>query len=121
MPKPVISMRSGSTTRTQFGAARTSSAASKPAKSASKCCTLPWKPYSTCQPTGSAGRKMEKVELALDAEEHGRIGRMSCAEAALELCRVHLRRAHPGVTFVAPSKGADLRVRVPGGTEFDLE
>jgi hypothetical protein len=46
---------------------------------------------------------------------------MPCAEAALELSRLHLRRAHPGVAFVTPSRGADLRTRVPGGAEFDVE
>ncbi len=64
---------------------------------------------------------MEVVELHLDASEHDRLKAMSTAQAALELCRIHLRRIHPGVTFGTPSMGADLRARVPGGTEFDLE
>jgi hypothetical protein len=64
---------------------------------------------------------METVELNLSAVEHDLISGMSTADAALELCRIHLRRVHPGVTFITPSRGADLRVRVPAGPEFDLE
>jgi hypothetical protein len=64
---------------------------------------------------------MEVVEVHLDPEEQRQLGQMSCTEAALELCRLHLRHGHPGVTFLAPSKGADLRVRVPGEPDFDVE
>lgn len=64
---------------------------------------------------------METVVLNLDADEYGRISGMSTADAALELCRIHLRRAYPGAAFIAPRTGADLRVRVQDGREFDVE
>lgn len=64
---------------------------------------------------------MEVVKVSLDAEELRQIGQMPCAEAALLVCRPYLRRVRPGVTFVAPSKNADLRVQVPGELDFDIE
>ena len=47
--------------------------------------------------------------------------RLPCEQAALEICRIHFKRCEPGVTFVTPGKGADLRVRHHDGLETDIE
>ena len=64
---------------------------------------------------------MDEVLLDLTDEEFSRIGEMRCEQAAVEICKIHLSRCDPSITFVPPGKGADLRVRRQNGSETDLE
>ena len=64
---------------------------------------------------------MEEVVINLSADEFNRVSGKTTAEAAVELCQIHLRRAHPDAVFVTPSRGADLRIRLQTGVEFDIE
>jgi hypothetical protein len=64
---------------------------------------------------------MDEIQLSLTDEEFSRISQMRCDQAALEICKIHLARSDPSVTFVPPGKGADLRVRRPDGVETDVE
>ena len=64
---------------------------------------------------------MDEVHLRLTDAEHSRVRGMSCEQAALEICRIHLTRSDPNVAFLAPAKGADLRFRRQDGVETDIE
>jgi hypothetical protein len=64
---------------------------------------------------------VDEIPLDLTEEEFSRVNRMRCDQAALEICRIHFGRSLPGVRFVPPGKGADLRVRHPDGIETDVE
>jgi len=64
---------------------------------------------------------MTKVELELSDEEFSTVSSMSTADAAIEICRIHIRRGDPRATFLPPGKGADIRLRFSDGTETDIE
>jgi len=64
---------------------------------------------------------MDDIRLELTHDEYARVSSMSCERAAVEICRIHLTRCDPCVTFLAPMKGADLRVRSGDGNETDIE
>ena len=64
---------------------------------------------------------MDEILVELTDDEWKRVNELPCEQAALEICRIHLRRCEPSVTFVTPGKGADLRVRQDNGLELDIE
>jgi hypothetical protein len=61
------------------------------------------------------------VDLEVSPAERARLNQLSTGQAALDICRHYLQRIHPGASFVPQSPGADLRVRLSNGEEFDLE
>jgi hypothetical protein len=64
---------------------------------------------------------MDELTVKLTADELSRVGQMPCEQAAVEICKIHLKRRDPDVTFLTPGKGADLRLRSKDGTETDIE
>jgi hypothetical protein len=64
---------------------------------------------------------MNEILLELTDEEFSRVSLMPCADAALEICRIHFRRVDVNAHFNKPGKGADLRVRFQNGVETDVE
>jgi hypothetical protein len=65
---------------------------------------------------------VEAISLDLTDDEFERMSALPCELAAIEFCKVHLRRSDPGVTFMKEAgKAADLRFRRSDGIETDIE
>ncbi len=64
---------------------------------------------------------MQKIRLSLKDHEFEMVKDMKTADAAVEICKIYLRQQHQNVIFPSSRSGADLFVRFPDGTGFDIE
>lgn len=62
-----------------------------------------------------------EIVFTLTEDEFSKIKNLPCEQAALEICKIHFLRNDAKTEFLAPGSGADIRVRVGGGAEIDIE
>lgn len=64
---------------------------------------------------------MEEIELRLRDDEFASLKGLKVAVAAVEICKIHFRRQNSDVTFPPSPNNADLHVKFPGDSGFDIE